>query len=297
MATFGGRIVVPAQQTRPPFWRYDVFNDNWHFSSYHLSDRNLPHYCDQLSKVNPSHIRSYPSAIYTVALFMRDRGIAGIRPKAIITSAETLLEHQREVIEEQFGCRIYDEYGCNEMAIFATQCEEGSYHISPEYSWVKVGRSSECSADQTEGALICTSFINLTMPLIRYKIADVVSLSGDRWCACGREMPVIAQICGRQDDVVATRDGRKVGRLDPVFKGANGIKEAQIVQDAPDHITVRIVWVEHEISKRKAIMGFVEDQLQRRLGEAVHIDFEETRQIERTRSGKFRAVISKLPNR
>lgn len=296
MATFGGRIVVPAQQARPPFWRYDVFSDNWHFSSYHLSERNLPHYCRQLAKIDPIHIRSYPSAIYTVAFFMRDHSISDIRPRAIVTSAETLLEHQRQVIEEQFACNIHDEYGCNEMAVFATQCEHRSYHICPEYSWVEVRGSSDYSPDQTEGTLTCTSFVNFTVPLIRYRMADAISLSSDR-CDCGREMPVIKQICGREDDIVTTPDGRKVGRLDPVFKGTNGIKEAQIVQESPDHITVRVVWAQQETGRQRAIIAFLRNQLQQRLGEAVHIDFEETRQIERTRSGKFRAVISKVPNR
>jgi len=82
------------------------------FSSYHLTQQNLPYYIDEMAKFNPELIDSYPSSIYIVAKFLVENGGAGlIKPKGIVTSAATLFEEQRELIEEAFKCKVYDQYG------------------------------------------------------------------------------------------------------------------------------------------------------------------------------------------
>ena len=90
------------------------------------------------------------------------------------------------------------------------------------------------------GDLVCTGFINQAMPLIRYKLGDSGILS-DKMCDCGCKFPVMQMIVGRTDDLITTRDGRKIGRLDPIFKGLSGIKETQIIQTDIKHITLKIV--------------------------------------------------------
>ena len=102
-ASFGGRQITPIERQHPPFWRYDIVNDKWHYSSYHLSDDNLGAYCEHLARIAPIEIFGYPSSIYAIAAYMRDKGISNVRPKAIITSSETLLEHQRQTYMTNMG--------------------------------------------------------------------------------------------------------------------------------------------------------------------------------------------------
>ena len=84
--------------------------------------------------------------------------------------------------------------------------------------------------------------MNADMPLIRYRTGDRGTLAGGpETCQCGRTLPVIESVDGRVDDILYTMDGRRIGRLDPLFKGDLPIHEAQIIQEALDCVRVRYV--------------------------------------------------------
>ena len=132
-ATFGGRIIVSPQQSKPPFWRYSYLQKNLLFSSYHISDRNIIYYIEKLKKYRPDYIDSYPSSIFAIADFAHKNNynLEGIT-KGITTSAETLYEEQRDIIEDVFSVPVSDQYGAAEMCIFVGQCPKGNYHIHNE---------------------------------------------------------------------------------------------------------------------------------------------------------------------
>jgi len=288
--TFAGRTFIHPETDRPPFWRRNLKMNNWLFSSYHLSPGNLASYVDKLQDISPHFIDSYPSSIYTLASYMLKNNVTVVRPKAIITSSETLLDYQRQVIETAFHCPVFDQYGCAEQVVFISQCEHGSYHIHPEFGYVEFLRQDGSQADPGEEArLICTGFTNRAMPLIRYDIGDTAVFAKEQSCACGRNFPVVEKIIGRTDDILVLRDGRRVGRLDPVFKGLVSIKEAQIVQTDLDTIVLKIVpGANYNRQEADVVVG----ELKKRLGNQVAIEVQVVQEIPRTSSGKFRAVIT-----
>ena len=290
--TFAGRTIVAPDRSKPPFWRRNIMMNNYLFSSYHLSHVNLKDYVNKLIQIQPHFIDSYPSSIYTLAKFMKEEKISGIYPKAIITSSETLLDFQRKTIEEVFKCPVFDQYGCAEQVVFVSQCEKGTYHIHPEFGYVEFLREDGSKAEPGEPArLICTGFTNRAMPLIRYDIGDTGILSKNQNCPCGRNFPVIEKILGRTDDILVMRDGRQVGRLDPVFKGLQSIKETQIIQEDLDNVTLKIVPGDHYEERESEIIVY---ELKKRLGSQVAISVQIVQEIPRTSAGKFRAVISKV---
>jgi phenylacetate-CoA ligase len=291
-ATFGGRVIVPPEQNTPPFWRYDAGENSLLFSSYHLRPKNFPWYYEKLLKYQPLEIRAYPSSLYVVASYMKEKGLKGISPRTIITSAETLLPYQRSVIEERFDCKIRDQYGCSEMAIAVSQCEAGTYHVHPESGILEVVRSNgEPAAYDELGEIVCTGFINYAMPLIRYRMGDVGQLKRDCRCACGRNFPIVEKIEGRVDDYIKTIDGRMVGRLDPIFKGAKAIIATQIVQTSQEQIVLRIVpdrdYQEDHGQK-------VVKELRNRVGNQMEISIVLVDSLPKESNGKFRAVISNI---
>jgi phenylacetate-CoA ligase len=146
-----------------------------------------------------------------------------------------------------------------------------------------------CGHDE-EGQLCLTGFVNDSMPLIRYMIGDRARWSA-RSCGCGRAFPVIGALLGRTDDVIVTPEGRKVGRLDPAFKGADGIVEAQIVQTARDTVEVLVVGDAHFTDAAAAILVA---NLHARLSDAMHISIRRVAAIPRGRNGKFRSVVSRM---
>lgn len=291
-ATFAGRMLIPQTQKGPPYWRLNRAMNTLLCSSYHISDATAASYLEQLARFRPTFIDAYPSAVFTLAQCLADRGgNHQLRPNAIVTSSETLLDHQRTLIERTFGCRVFDQYGSAEMAACITQCEHGSYHVNPEYGIVEIIREDgQPAAPGETGELVCTGFLNHAMPMIRYRIGDS-AVATDRTCECGRNWPVIDRLLGRVDDVIVTTDGRRVGRLDPLFKGLTGIKETQIVQLGYDRMVVNIV---PDRGYTAEIAESLIASLKLRVGQDMQVELCLMDQIPRTSSGKFRAVVSKI---
>lgn len=291
-ATFAGRTIVPQSQKGPPYWRHNHAMNTLLCSSYYLSDENCPAYIEALSKFGPAFIDSYPSAIATLAGFINREHIGhSIAPRTIITSSETLLAQQRESIETAFGCKVRDHYGCAEMAAFITECEHGSYHVNPEFGIVEILRDDGGACGYEEDGQLClTGLVNDSMPLIRYLIGDRAQWRAEP-CRCGRAFPVIGALLGRVDDVIVTPEGRKVGRLDPAFKGVEGVVESQIVQTARDTVEVLVVGDDQFNDAAAAILV---SNLRARLSNAMQVGIRRVDAIPRGRNGKFRSVVSKI---
>jgi phenylacetate-CoA ligase len=85
-------------------------------------------------------------------------------------------------------------------------------------------------------------------------------------------------------------DGRRIGRLDPVFKADLRIREAQILQETLSRLRVRFVPDVH-FSERQA--AEIVERLRQRVGD-VDVVLEPVERITRGANGKFRAVVSLL---
>jgi phenylacetate-CoA ligase len=288
-ATLFGRIIAPYNQKKAPFWRHDIFQRNLLMSSYHLSEENIPEYIKKLKKYQPDEIIAYPSSIYQISKYICQKKMYDIHPKVVITTAETLLENQREIIEKAFKCPVVDQYGCTEMAFFASQCEYGTMHVHPEHGWIEVlDENYNQIVKSGGGQLVATGFINYTMPIFRYLVDDYIYLSNNK-CSCGRNFPVIEKIEGRIDDIIKTPDGRQISRMDPIFKGMRGIYETQIIQTDKTTIEFKIV-KDHFFNKKR------EDELiyeiKKRVGNEMRVKINYVKEIPKSENGKFRAVIS-----
>jgi phenylacetate-CoA ligase len=288
-ATFAGRTIVPANTKRPPFWRYNFPSNTILFSSYHLSDANIPAYLDKLRDWKPELIDSYPSSVELLARYAMASGSPAPEPKAIITSSETLRDDQREIVTNVFRCRVFDQYGSAEQVCFISQCEAGSYHVHPEFGVTEFVPEDKPDP-RSHFRIVATGFTNMAMPLLRYDMGDL-AVPGGGACVCGRKFPTIERIIGRADDIIVTPDGRRVGRLDPVFKGLQTIRKAQIVQDALHTIRIRVVPGKNF---RNADLDSVRHELGKRLGPDMEYTFELVEDIPVGAGGKFHAVVSRL---
>jgi phenylacetate-CoA ligase len=290
-ATFGGRIIVHQEQAKPPFWRYSAFQKNLLFSSYHLKDANIPAYIEKMIDFRPDFIDSYPSSLYSIALYARRHNI-DLRQvtNGITTSAETLLPGQREIIESVFGVPVRDQYGAAEMCVFFGQCKEGNYHVHSDYGVTEfLGDDGTPAPAGEEAEIVCTGLINPVMPLIRYRIGDRAVLS-DKTCKCGSIFPVVETVLGRIDDVIITPDGKQVGRLSPVFKGLP-VKEVQYVQRDRNSVLVQVVKAEgYKMETEKQTI----QELRKRLGNEISIHLKYVESIPRGKGGKLKSVISYL---
>ena len=289
-----GHPVAAPERMRPPFWVHDWVNRWCLMSSNHLSEANLPAYVAELARFDPVLVGGYPSSVYLLALANQKAGCP-LRPKAVFTSSETLMDFQRVAIEASFGCRPRSYYGNAERCAFIAECEHGLFHVREEHSFVELldddGRDA---LPGQSGRLVCTGFGNWATPLIRYEVGDIGIRSLRSHCPCGRSGLLLDAVLGRMDDYVVTPDGRYVGRLDHLFKDATRVKMAQLFQDSPQRLVIRVVREPgYEASDEAGILR----EARLRLGDRIEICFEYVSEIERTKAGKFRFIVSRLSNR
>lgn len=286
---FTGQVIVPLTQQDPPFWRQDYLSGMTLFSMYHLSQRNLPAYIDEIHSAPASYVHGYPSVLHLVsrAMVESNRCLAAGQLKGVFTHSESVLAFQRETIEEAFGAPIRDYYHSTEETVSMTACDLGRLHVDMEYGIVEVEPVEETET-YVRGPLIVTGLGAVATPFIRYRIGDVGTRLKDT-CECGRPGDVFLDIDGRIEDYVSTPDGRLVGRLDHIFKEQYEIEEAQIIQRNVDSISVRVVAGDRFSDKHRKNL---EREVHARLGTRIHVDIELVETIPREPNGKLRAVKS-----
>lgn len=278
-----GDLVIPAGQSGPPYAVRDRVFNRLVFSSYHMADRTLHWYIEQMRASGARFLSAYPSAAHVLAEFMQRTGREPLALKAVFLASETVHETHAELIARYLG-PVHAHYGNAERVAWMTTCSAGRYHEDTSY-----GLTEYVPAGDGLHEIVATGFVNDAMPLLRYRTGDmaVEPFTWEQFCPCGRPGPGCRQIVGRIDDLVVTLDGRRIGRLDHVFKGVRHVVAAQIVQHAPDRIEVRVVpGQSFAAADEQAIAA----NLAARVGPAMHIGITRVPAIPRTHAGKFRAV-------
>lgn len=294
-ALFLGRVVVPVGARRPPFWRANHVQRQLWCSSFHLSEAHIPLYIAEIKRRGIQFLEGYPSTMYILASFLLRRG-EKLPMRAVFTSSETLHAVQREAFEAAFECPVFDFYGHAERVIFAGECDRhGGKHLFDEYGVTEiVADDGQPVPDGRAGMLTGTTMWNRGMPIIRYRTGDASARSATR-CECGRGLGRLADIATKAEDIVVTPDGRYVSPsvLTHPFKPFDQLLKSQIIQDAPDHVLVKLVPSSNFSDAHRAQL---EAGLRLRLGDAMRIETQIVDDIPAEKSGKFRWVICQLPH-
>ena len=288
--TFGARVAVPIEQTKPPYWRYNLPIHQVYLSTYHLTPYTMPYIVEWLNKENFDFYTGYPSAMYILASFMEENGLRLFnRPKYIVTGADALLPTFEQTIKRVFGVPVTEEYGMAEAVGNFSKCEYGKFHLDAEFGIVEL-LPVDNQTNPNLRRLVFTGLANLAMPLIRYDIGDYgkVDLKS---CPCNRQTLTLESIDGRVEDYIRTPDGRMAIGMNQVFEWAPGAREIQIVQNSLSKIEVCIV---PRPSYSKNDENKLLCELRKRLGNQIEIKFKLVQNIPRTKSGKFHAVVSTL---
>lgn len=288
---FGARKICRWDQPNPPFWRTSPIEDMSYCSIYHLSPRNMSAYIAFLQRYRPAVIMGYPSALETLAAFAIETGQSLPGARVIITTSETVTTEGRRSMERAWQCRLWDRYGAVEGCLFASQCEHGRYHVSPDVGVVEiVGPDDQPCPPGVVGEVVATGLHNTLQPLIRYRLGDAARWAIDQTCPCGRGMPILEAIEGRFEDMCITPDGRAVLRFDTVFKGVETIKQAQVIQRSLDEFHILVIpapgFGPSDIATLQANMRL-------HVG-PVKTEIKSVTEIPRGTSGKFRAVLCEL---
>jgi phenylacetate-CoA ligase len=293
-ATFSGRMAEPDPLSRGPFYRYNAAERQVYFSPFHLRPDTARFYVDALRKHGIQWMTGYAVSYYLLAQLILDQKLQVPKLRAIVTTSEKLTSDMRDIMERAWRTRVFEEYSTVESALFASECQRGRLHLSPDAGVVEILRPDGTPCDPGEpGEVVTTSLIRNYQVFIRYRLGDVAAWDAEP-CPCGLAMPVIKEVVGRVEDVVVGPDGRLMVRFHGIFADQPYIREGQIIQEAIDHIRVKVV---PAAGFGQADIDDVVRRIQQRLTSSVRVSVEEVQSIPRNKSGKFQAVINRVPGR
>lgn len=248
-------------------------------SSYNINSNTVEQYYKKIVMFQPIAIEGYPSSLYSLALFLKDAELE-LNIPITFTSSETLLDYQRDLIEERLGTEIYDRYSMTERTIFLVESHNhAGYYEAPGFS----------INEYIDDGEICTSLINDAFPLIRYRSNDIMEIE-----EATDENPqiVVKRVNGRKEDYLHCKDGSRILRLDFIFKGVKHVKMSQLVQDKEDVLSVRVV---PEKDFTDDDRNRIEQNIIARIG-ARNIDFRieliTENEIQLTPRGKYEFIIN-----
>ncbi|HTY77428.1 MAG TPA: hypothetical protein VMI34_06405 [Candidatus Bathyarchaeia archaeon] len=204
---------------------------------------------ERVTPRGPYFIRSYPGSLASLAAgLVKDGEPLRSFPKAVIALAETLTPATAARLREVFRCPVVNHYSAWEVPQMAHSCPAApdSLHVNSERVILRVVRPDGTDAAPGEtGQVVVTDLANYVMPFINYSAGDL-AVAGGR-CACGRGMPTLARLEGRDSEMIRTLDGREVsaGALGQLLTFVIGIIpfvwEYQAVQTGPGALTLCVV--------------------------------------------------------
>lgn len=292
-ARFFGKNIVIHPPKNHVFWRNNYIAKQRLYSTYHLQEENLAYYVKDLNKFKPAAIDGFASAIYTVAKYIIENKIElSFIPKAVFTTSETLLPLYRETIEKAFHCIVSDQYASNEGAPFIIQCEYGSYHEA-----IDTGVFEHISTEYGEKLLV-TGFDTFGTPLIRYDIGDMIMTCDKKSCDCNSVHPVIGGILGRDSNYLICKSKGRISQSQLsvlISELPKDIKEMQFLQKSLD--TIEVLVVLSSMADRGKVKYELLDKLAFYLGKDMNFDVEFTKNIKRSKSGKFQLIINQMEDK
>jgi phenylacetate-CoA ligase len=286
-ASLRGDAIVSVNRTEPPFWLFNRFNNQLFLSSRHLKSPFM-HQIDQtLRNFRPQLLEAYPSTAFALASYL-ERENTNLGIPFVYTGSEILLGYQRELIEARIG-KVMDFYGMAERVAFASECEESNLHVNSDYSFVEI---VDDSGQETAGVgyVVGTTFHNLVMPLVRYRLSDRTAWKPG-FCSCGRPYPLIETIAGKFEDVIFGAEGEPVSPslVTFAFKGVSNIESSQVAQVSQGVWEVRIVpAVGYSETDGQQIVKNIHALVDAK----IQVRTKLVREIPRTAAGKYRWVVN-----
>ena len=153
------------------------------------------------------------------------------------------------------------------------------------------GRGLKASGEQClpgdTGHVVATSLYNYAMPVIRYRFKDLVTVGGP--CSCGRNLPVISKILGREKGLFRLADGCL---MLPEFRTERFKQLAdtaywQVAQVSPSGVEVRL----RNARISNSVVDAVRDYVCSVIGARVDVLIRTINKFPRTQGGKFYPIV------
>lgn len=194
------------------------------YSAYHLNDADIASYLTHIKKSKTKLIYGYATAINRVAEYILKSQIIYSFPhlKGVVSTAEIMSDKHRDNIGQAFNVTVHNQYGCNEAAISAFECDFGNLHY--------INTATKLEFDP-EGNVLSTNLVNTAFPMIRYFTGDKFEVVENVFCPCKRGYPIIENFMGRTCDLVIDKRHKVMHSafFNVLFRDNNHIEQFQVL--------------------------------------------------------------------
>lgn len=269
-----------------------LFN-RWFIQLNDVSESKMEELLDMIKRFKPVFLSGYPSALYLLALKIKDSGLEGgsYGLKLIGCGGEVLHDNQKKTLQEAFNCPVANGYGAFELGIAANTFSCGELHTNDDFVIVEVIRSSP---QYKFGAVVATPLDNWEFPLIRYAMGDLASLPpAGHECPGGIPFQVVEAISGRQFDVIRMHDGRLLhsNLFINLLESTPGVRQYQLCQESPSKFSV--LFVPDPGSDLETVSANIKERIRTVLSD-VEISVIPVSVIAPGPSGKYQPFLSKV---
>jgi phenylacetate-CoA ligase len=210
--------------------------------------------------------------------------------KNVLTTAEKLLDYQKEEIQSFFNCTVFDFYGSSEGAAYMFSYGDTFVSANKVAIIEVVDEEYNPVAPGTLGKMLVTSFTSSFTPLIRYDIGDYCVVSKSQ--SSDNNELLIDEIIGRSEDVFETQEGIIFTRFSLCLKYLpDSIIESQLrLKQRSKNVKVIYTKLNEEIKNIKDFLPF-EQKFMSMLGKDYVFEYEFVEKFNKASRGKLRAVI------
>jgi phenylacetate-CoA ligase len=249
-----------------------------------------------LVEKDPDYLLTYPTALAGLLDRFQSTGQQPRKLGEVRTIGETLTPALRARCQALLGVPIVDAYSAQEVGAIALQCRDSNlYHVHAESLIVEVlnadGRA--CAPGET-GRVVVTDLHNFATPIIRYELRDYAEVGPSAGCACGRGLPTLTRVLGRQRNMVVLPNGQRYWPLVGLhhFREVAQILQYQLIQHDLAQVEMRLVTAAPlEAAAETRLIQIVQEALghpfQIRL---TYVDG----QLERSAGGKFEEFVCRV---
>ena len=250
-----------------------------------ISEAELLHMAAEISEWSPQFLDVDPVHGVRFALYCEQHDLKFPSLKFILCSYEFVSVVHRRILERVFGLPVLNLYGSTETGHLLMEDERGEMKPSYATAFLEIVEADEAGI----GDLVVTTLTNDYMPLLRYRIGDLVKRHdqpyANHYTVHGRA----------RDALMATADRRvTTWQVDQCFNAASGIAHYELRQNEDGDCVLRfvpdgIVPTEKELSR-------VTSQLEGLLQLSATIKTEAMPVLVPAASGKFRLTCRTSPN-
>lgn len=245
----------------------------------------------ELKTIRPDVLSGYASALARLAQQVDPVELQSLRLRFVGTGGEVLTRPMRESIEQGFGAPVYDTYASIEFNILAWQCRQtGDLHACDDGVVIEILDGARAVMEGEEGEVVGTDLHAYAMPMIRYRLGDVVT-RGSLSCSCGQPFSTIRSVQGRTVDYFRLPDGRTMHPYELGMIHYPWIRAFQVTQERLDRIVLRIVPGADAPTQEIAAL---KRSVSAKVGSGVAVEIELAETIPVDPSGKFRPFRSLL---